>query len=225
MNASNRNLGLRARRLTAATAGCLIGLAPLAAAGAQTPTTEAPTTAAPSTQTPSSEAGADRHGRRQQRVSQIAERLGVTVEQLKEAGKAARQAVRDSDASTAEDRAAVRREAFAAALGKTTAEIDQAMVDAVVSRVNAAETAGRISAEKAQEIRDLASQGADALRSAAKDRRQNRMDDRLTRAIEAGRITQAQADEITSRVQAGEPLLKVLRDMGLGRRGQNAQGG
>ena len=222
MNASNRNLGLRARRLTAATAGCLIGLAPLAAAGAQTPTTEAPTTEAAA---PSSEAGADRHARRQQRVSQIAERLGVTVEQLKEAGKAARQAVRDSDASTAEDRAAVRREAFAAALGKTTAEIDQAMVDAVVSRVNAAETAGRISAEKAQEIRDLASQGADALRSAAKDRRQNRMDDRLTRAVEAGRITQAQADEITSRVQAGEPLLKVLRDMGLGRRGQNAQGG
>lgn len=220
MNASNRNLGLRARRLTAATAGCLIGLAPLAAAGAQTPTTAAPTT-----QTPSSEAGANRHARRQQRITQIAERLGVTVEQLKEAGKAARQAVRDSDASTAEDRAAVRREAFAAALGKTTAEIDQAMVDAVVARVNAAETAGRISAEKAQEIRDLASQGADALRSAAKDRRQNRMDDRLTRAIEAGRITQAQADEITSRVQAGEPLLKVLRDTGLGRRGQNAQGG
>jgi hypothetical protein len=204
-----------------AVSGLVVMVPAFASAGAQTPTTEAPTT----TESSPTTAAQGPHARREARVTRLAEALGVTVEELKEAGKAARDAVKASDASTPDERAQVRRDAFAEALGKSTAEVDQAIVDGVTARVDAAEAAGKISAEKAQQIRELAAQGPDALRGAARERLQERLAQRLSKAVEAGRITQEQADEITTRLEAGEPLRVVLRDLGLGRNGRQSQGG
>ena len=86
----------------------------------------------------------------------------------------------------------------------------------MLAGIDAAESAGKVTAEQAAALRDKAAEGPEAVRAALKERLKARGSKMLDRAVEAGRITAEQAEEIGTRVQAGERPIEVIRDMGLG---------
>lgn len=190
-----------------------LGAGTVGATTAQGPT---PTTAAaPSTATTNGE----RIHRRGAWLESFATALGTTPDKVKAARKTAHEAVAGKDFASPKERRAAYLNAFAGALGVKEADIPKAATSALNAQLAAAVKNGKISQADADKITAAEQQGPKAVRDAVKEQLKTRALDRIATAVKNGKITQEQGDKLTARVNSGEPLRKIIRDIRKNRRG------
>lgn len=147
----------------------------------------------------------------------------------------------DTTEETRESRAEAFREDLAEALGVTVEELETAFKQVALDRVNAAEEAGTITEEQAESARTKIESGewAGQLRAGHAFKRgrfsggeisdeqkaewKQAASDRIDAAVEAGKLTAEQAEELKSAIESGEKLDRDGRSGG--RRGFGKGGG
>ncbi len=125
-----------------------------------------------------------RHERRESRRAAMAEELGISVEELEAAGRAAHEVVvaehgqiepGEIDPETMDARREAFKEALAAELGISVDELEQAGLAVITDRLDQAVANGRITQEQADEILGHAQDGT--LRDFLRERRQQWRDE------------------------------------------------